>query len=113
MLRRYGLVLLCLPVLLSGCAEYRARIQAQNAARQEAINDADDNYCRSLGTAPGSTAYVYCRQATVANRQAADDAQRQAWAGVAQTGFQMMATQPAPPQPDHVCVAQNNTLYRC
>jgi|SRR5665213_553035 len=73
--------------------------------------------CRSLGTAPGSTAYVYCREATASNRQAADEAQRQAWAGVAQAGFQMMATPPPAPQPppsnDHVCIAANNTYYRC
>src|SRR6202035_1304629 len=82
-------------LVVSGCAGYQARMQAQRAA----LDDADDAHCRSLGAAPGSTAYVYCRETTASNRQAADEAQRQAWLGVAQTGFQMMATPPPAPQP--------------
>jgi hypothetical protein len=49
-------------------------------------------------------------------RQAADEAQRQAWLGVAQVGAQMMQPPPAPSPPpaqDHVCIAANNTCYRC
>jgi hypothetical protein len=119
---RVAMRMLWLPIFLvvAGCAlspEYRARYQAQVAARQEAIDQADDAHCRFLGTLPGSTAYVYCREATANNRQAADEAQRQAWLGVAQSGFQMMATPPPAPQPppsdDHVCIAPNNTYYRC
>jgi hypothetical protein len=50
------------------------------------------------------------------NRQAADEAQRQAWLGVAQVGAQVMLPPPAPlppPAQDHVCIAANNTYYRC
>ena len=110
-------------LVVAGCAlspEYRARYEARVAAQQQAIDQADDAHCRSLGTAPSSTAYVYCREATARNRQAADEAQRQAWAGVAQSGFQMMATSPPAPQPpppagDPVCVSptDNSRLYRC
>lgn len=119
---------LLLPVLLvvAGCAlspEYRARYQAALAAQQQATDDADDAHCRSLGAQPGSTAYVYCREATANNRQAADEARQAAWQGVIQSGAQMMATPPPPaPQPapfpslqDHVCVSptDNSYFYRC
>jgi hypothetical protein len=115
---------LLLPVLLvvAGCAlspEYRARMQAQAVVQQQAQDAADDAHCRSLGAQPGSTAYVYCREATANNRQAADEAQREAWLGLSQTGAQMMATQPPAPQPpppqDHVCASptDDSYFYRC
>ena len=119
-----GLALPCLPIFLvvASCGVipgYQERFEAARAAQQQAISDADDAHCRSLGTTPGSAAYVYCREAAAGNRQAGDEAQRRAWLGVAQVGSQMMATPPPPPQPpsldpaNHVCVAPNNTLYRC
>lgn len=106
-----------LALLTSGCAGYQARFEAAKQAQAARIAATDDEHCRSLGAAPGSTAYVFCRQSTSNNREAADESQRQAWLGVAQTGFNAMATQPPAPQPprpnDHVCVAANNVLYRC
>lgn len=110
-----------LPILLlvAGCADYRARMQARAAAQQEAIADADDAHCRSLGAVPGTKPYDRCRYTTEKSRLEADEAQRAAWLGVAQVGAQMMATPPPAPQPppsnndDHVCIAANNTLYRC
>jgi hypothetical protein len=122
MFRICASLLLCIPILtvVAGCAlspEYRARMQAQAAAQQQAQDDADDAHCRSLGAIPGSTAYVYCREATANNRQVAEAARQQAALDMMAQGFQMMATPPPapqlPPSNDHVCVAPNNTLYRC
>jgi hypothetical protein len=112
--------LLLLVLVVSGCGlspEYRARMQAQAAADQLAQEQADDAHCRSLGAEPGSTAYVYCREATSQNRQAREDANRAASLQMMQNGLEMLSQSPPPPQPaapaDHVCIAANNTLYRC
>ena len=110
-----------LPIFLSvaGCGlipGYRERFEAARQAQQQAINDADDSQCRQYGAKPGSDAYVACRMNLNNNRQAADEAQREAWLGVAQAGSKMMTASPSAPQPpseDHVCIAPNNTLYRC
>jgi hypothetical protein len=92
-------------------------MQAQAAADREVLEQADDARCRSLGAEPGSTAYVYCREATAQNRQAHEDANRAASLQMMQNGLEMLSQSPPPPQPapaaDHVCIAANNTLYRC
>jgi hypothetical protein len=111
----------CLPILLfmTGCGVvpgYRERFDAARIAQQQAINDADDARCRQYGAKPGSDAYIACRMNAANSQEAADEAQREAWLGVAQTGAAMMATQPPvplPPSQDHVCIAANNTFYRC
>jgi hypothetical protein len=109
---------LLLPILLvvAGCAlspEYRARYQAAQAAQQAELDQADDRECVKYG----GQNYDACMMARRQQRAAADEAQRQAWLGLAQTGAQMMATPPPTPRPppaeDHVCIAPNNTLYRC
>jgi hypothetical protein len=113
------LLMLCL-CCLCGCGlipGYRERFEAARDAQQTAADNADDAKCQSYGSKPGSDAYVACRMNLSNNREAADEAQRQAWLGVAQAGANMMA-QPPPPPPslapaDHVCIAANNTLYRC
>jgi hypothetical protein len=60
------LIALCaLTVGLSGCAEYKARLAAQQAAE-------DDAKCQSYGAKPGEPAYVQCRaQLDAARTQAA------------------------------------------
>jgi hypothetical protein len=115
MFRICTLALLCASVLLvvAGCALSPEHI----AAQREANNAADDAQCRQYGAAPGSDAYVACRTNAANNRLAAALALRQAGTDVMQQGFQTMATpppsaQPAPPA-DHVCIAANNTFYRC
>jgi hypothetical protein len=72
--------------------------------------------CIQNGYAAGTPGYLNCRQ--VAIQQEAVDAQR--WNNVTQAGIAMMqANQPPPPPPppyqsaDHVCIAANNTYYRC
>ena len=80
------------------------------AAQQQAINDADDARCRQYGAKPGTDAYIACRVDVAKTREAADEAQREAWLGVAPTA--PPAPKPSLPQ-DHVCIAANNTLYRC
>ena len=117
--RAIQLLLVC--VCLAGCGVipgYRERYEAARGAQQAAIEGADDAKCQSYRASLGSNAYVACRMNLSNSREAADEAQRQAWAGVAQTGANMMAQRPVPPSPpvstdDHVCVAQNNALYRC
>jgi hypothetical protein len=110
-------VALCCLSVAAGCSpEYRARMQAQAAARQQAIVDADDAQCRSHGADRGSNSYVDCRVSLANNREAADEAQREAWLRLGQVGLQMMTQRPAPATPasdDHVCIAANNTLCRC
>jgi hypothetical protein len=70
-------------------------------------------HCVEMGYPPGTSLYLQC-QALKAQQ---DEAERQAWLGVAQVGAQMMAAPPPAPQlpaaDDHVCIAPNNTLYRC
>jgi hypothetical protein len=113
------LLILCLCLCSCGLIPgYRERFEAARDAQQAAADNADDAKCQSYGPKPGSDAYVACRMNLSNNREAADEAQRQAWLGVAQAGANMMAQRPAPAPPptsadDHVCVAQNNTLYRC
>lgn len=105
-------------MLLAGCAlspEYRARMQAQAAARQQAQDDDDDAFCRSHGIVPGYPQYLQCRQMLVGNRQAEEAARQQASIAMMGAGLEMMSrpVPPPPPTDDHVCIAQNNTLYRC
>jgi hypothetical protein len=57
-------------MLLSGCAEYRARMAAQQAAAQAQIDAQDDATCRSYGAQPGSDTYVACRMNMANNRHA-------------------------------------------
>ena len=57
--------------VLTGCAEYQARLAAQRAAQQQAIDQADDATCRSYGAVPGSEVYVACRMNIANNRQTA------------------------------------------
>jgi hypothetical protein len=117
MLRGFALLLFCLA--MPGCAQYQARLQAAQAAQQQAIDDADDAQCRQYNNERHADPdkYLACRQNLTLNRQAASQAQQQASLALMQTGFQMMATPPRPaPQPppeDHICIAPNNTFYRC
>ena len=114
---------LCLPILLiatgcvlSGCAEYRARVQARMAAQQEAINQADDAQCRQYGAVPGSDGYTACRMNLANNHRADEAARQQAYQNMIVQGAQMMQPPPAPPPPqtdEHVCIAPNNVYYRC
>lgn len=72
---------IALLLLLTSCADFQARMAAQQAAnaqaaavRQQAINDADDAQCSSYGAKPGSDAYVACRMNLANNRQQAAEA---------------------------------------
>ena len=117
MLRLCALAVIVL--MVTGCGVipgYQERFEAARAAQQARIDNADDDQCRRYGALPGTGAYVACRMNIANNRQAADEAQRQAWLGVAQAGVQVMQPPPdpsPPPQQDHVCIAANNTYYRC
>lgn len=71
-------------VILSGCAEYRARIAAERAA-------ADNAKCLSYGAARGDPAYVQCRAQLDAART-----QAEATAAAAPMVVQPM---PNPPNP--------------
>lgn len=65
-------VILVSAIALTGCGlspEYQARIQAQRAAEQAAIEQAEDATCRGYGTQRGSEAYVACRINLANNRQ--------------------------------------------
>jgi hypothetical protein len=74
-------------LLIAGCGVipgYQERFNAARAAQQQAINDADDARCRQYGAKPGTDAYIACRMNVANTREAADEAQREAWLGVAQ-----------------------------
>jgi hypothetical protein len=58
-------------LLLTGCADYQAKLAAQRAAQQQAIDQADDATCRSYGAVPGSEVYVACRMNIANNRHTA------------------------------------------
>ena len=86
---------------LSGCAEYQARHQQEQAqaasARAQAIAAQEDAQCRSYGAAPGSPAYVQCRMNF-------DNQRAQARAAMAS---QLMGRlMPPPPQTVNVNVCQ-------
>jgi hypothetical protein len=63
-----SIVLLCaLAILVSGCADWKAKL----AAKQDTEDDAK---CQSSGGKPGDPAYVQCRaQLDAARTQAADE----------------------------------------
>jgi hypothetical protein len=114
MLRICAVTLLCFS--LTGCAQYQARLQAQQAAQRQALDDADDAQCRQYGATPGSDAYVGCRMNIANNRQVADDAFRQQSLQNFANAAAQIGARPPTPQPatdDHVCIAANNTYYRC
>jgi hypothetical protein len=70
--------------MVAGCGVipgYQERFEAARAAQQARIDNADDGQCRRYGALPGTDAYVACRMNIANNRQAADEAQRQAWLG--------------------------------
>lgn len=82
-------LLIALLLFLTSCADYQARMAAQQAAQAQAAaeyeqarkkeqNEADDAQCRSYGVKPGSQPYVACRMNLANNRQAAEIAQAQA-----------------------------------
>ena len=52
---------LCAAVLLSGCAGFQARMEAQRQAKIAAENVADDAQCRNYGVMPGTQTYTECR----------------------------------------------------
>lgn len=78
--------------------EYQAMKAAEEKARQDAVNQADDAKCRSYGVQPGSQPYVACRinlEQSRANIAAAEriglEAQQQAgYSAMIATGAQMM-----------------------
>jgi hypothetical protein len=86
-MRRKLVALALLAAPLGGCAEYQARLAAQQAAARAAIDAADDRRCRSYGSVPGTQAYFECRTLLHTQRvniAAAEDMQRQ------QNGVNMM-----------------------
>jgi hypothetical protein len=50
----------------------RGQIAARQAAREAALNRADDARCQQSRGAPGSSAYLACRVKLASNRPAAD-----------------------------------------
>jgi hypothetical protein len=79
--RASGLALVCaVGMLLSSCADFQARMAAQKASAEAAINTQDDSRCRSYGAAPGSKPYFDCRMLLHTQRTniaAAEDMQTQ------------------------------------
>ena len=69
----HKLVAVLLLISLGGCAEYRARVEARQAAARAAQEQADDTTCRGYGVAPGSEPYVACRM-NLANTRAQQQA---------------------------------------
>jgi hypothetical protein len=68
MFRVVSVVALSAMVLgLSSCA----RMAANQAAEQQAMDQADDARCRSYGALPGSNGYLACRMNIANGRQAA------------------------------------------
>ena len=65
----YKVAAVLLLISLGGCAEYRARVDARQAAARAAEEQADDATCRGYGVAPGSQPYVACRM-NLANTRA-------------------------------------------
>jgi hypothetical protein len=80
---------LCVAILLSGCADFQARMEAQRQAKVAAENAADDAQCRNYGAMPGTQTYTECRMMIAMQRkdiEAARDLQIQ------QNGAAMMMT---------------------
>jgi outer membrane biogenesis lipoprotein LolB len=60
---------LCAAVLLSGCADFQARMEAQRQAKVAAENADDDAQCRNYGAMPGTHAYTQCRMMIAMQRK--------------------------------------------
>lgn len=95
-------VLFCvLAFALCGCAEWKARQQAQRDALVARWNAEDDAKCKSYGAVPGSDAYVHCRTQLDASRSQAalaEDAQIQAQGNaLQQAGRSLQSINPPPP----------------
>jgi hypothetical protein len=82
----------------------------------------DDAFCAKSGAPAGTPYYQQCRANMAQSRidPAADDRNRAIGLALIQGGTALMAQPPPPPPPppsldpaDHVCIAPNNTLYRC
>jgi hypothetical protein len=58
---RAAIIISILTIALSGCAEYRARMQAQRDAQAAMQNAAEDTQCRNYGAQPGTPRYYDCR----------------------------------------------------
>jgi hypothetical protein len=60
---------LCAAVLLSGCANFQARMEAQRQAKIAAENAADDAQCRNYGAMSGTQTYTECRMMIAMQRK--------------------------------------------
>jgi hypothetical protein len=91
---RINFTIAILAIALSGCAEYRARMQAQRDAQPAAQNVSDDRQCRDYGAQPGTQPYFDCRMSLNVMRtqtEAMREAQRQeGYRQMVVTGTQLM-----------------------
>ena len=68
-------IVLCAAILLAGCADFQARVEAQRQAKIAAENATDDAQCRNYGAAPGTQTYTECRMAIAMQRKNIEAAQ--------------------------------------
>lgn len=110
---------LMLPMVLAACAEKNfvpgsplARLSGHTRSYEQIA--ADDCAAKA---ARGSESHTRCVYQTVAARRRSDEAQRQTSQDMMLLGTSTLATPAPPPQPappkEHVCIAANNTVYRC
>ena len=89
-----SIALVCLILVLSGCAS-RETVLARRAAQQAEISAADDSQCREYGAQPGTKPYIDCRMSLNSIRAQSDamrEAQRQeAYRQMMITGAGMMS----------------------
>lgn len=57
-------------LMLTGCAEYQARRQAQAQAQAAQIEYSKQQYCTDMGAPPGSKDYIECRKMIAQSEQA-------------------------------------------